>query len=124
ELAELFVDSAQVGQGLDVLRLRGNGVLIGRERFFEPSGPLQHNAEIKAIQRMIRMLPNRTAEQLARKVELAGAVGKKTQSMQCLRVFRAHLEDEPIGPFGFSQTTGLVVALRLAQERGNRKGVP
>ncbi len=109
ELAELFVDIAHVGQGLNVFGFCGDGALIRGERFFGPSSPLQHDAEIEPVERLIGMLLNRATDQLARKVELADAVREKAQRMQRLRVFGAQLENEPVAPFGFLQAPGLMV---------------
>ena len=41
--------------------------------------------------------------------------------MQCVRLCRCALEQRPVAPFRFIQTSGLMMQLRLAQER--RRGI-
>ena len=41
--------------------------------------------------------------------------------MKCVRLCRCALEQRPVAPFRFIQTSGLMMQLRLAQER--RRGI-
>ena len=49
--------------------------------------------------------------------QIAAPVGQEAQTMECVRLCRCALEQRPVAPFGFIQTSGLMMQLGLAQKR-------
>ena len=94
-----------------------DGLAVSLDRLGRQAGALQHDTVVELIDRITWVGGTGLSQPPDGFFRVASPIDQETQTMQGIRLRRCAIQHQTIRSFGLIEPTGLMMNLRLAQER-------